>query len=303
MKSWNPLSSLFWTWENLFGTGHSLKLNNKYIPNLLSWNIDNGLSKLKDDFKKQVNDSIPEILQDPITYELPANVVFTPYGHCYDLLSLTKHWDQQENNGVNTTCPLTNRPLNILLLLNDSRTDTLKQFFQALYSMRQKLLDDIDNMTLNEKYTIAANIYHYQIKLKNTAEISTHEFEHIKQIDILKEHLKINIHSRDHLDFWQKNSTAGIIRKMGLVTLETIKDDKGQGYTIPRPIANIMKLALKPYRTESELIKTLEECKYNLRNHHLFANFFYRLSMSNVENKLFSTKNIDAVDLRKMKNN
>ena len=281
MDSWNPFSKSFWTWDNLFG--------------------ESKLSKIKNEFIQQLDAAIPDILQDPITYELPQKVVFTPYGNCYDVDTLEKHWLEQYHHDIDPTCPLTNRPLSTEWLLNDARTAKLKKWFNDIHIIRQTLLSTIQHMTAHEKDRITQQINDYQSKLNDTAELCQIEFEHIRKLDNLKEHLKINIHSPDHLSFWQKSSYKGIIKKIGLVPSEKITDYKGNEYVIPKPVADVIRLAQHPYQTETELNEAIEIYKSKMKKSHNFSNFFYKLSASQTESQLFSTKTISEIDLRGIK--
>ncbi len=282
MDSWNPLSSAFWTWNNLFGPGI--------------------LTKIRADFSKKLNDSIPDVLLDPITIELPEHPVFTPYGNFYGLETLKKHWTAQISNQHETTCPYTNRPLNTALLINNPRTEMLKQLFKNMMKKQQHLLDTINHMSLKQSDQIIKSLGEFRIDLAKTAGAFEVEMEKIKKIDRLKEHLKINVNCTEHLLFWQQTNSANFIKKIGLVPSEKITNLNGEEYKIPKPIADIMRLAEKEYETEDELKISLEQFKFEMKKSKSFLKFFYKHSLSQPEKTLFSAHPIEAIDLRKQFN-
>lgn len=257
MDSWNPLSRSFWTKGNLLGTSE--------------------LEEKRRQFKQYYDDNVPDVLKDSVTTELPKNPVFSPYGHCFDITTLEQHWQRQLSFNHEKTCPLTGRPLNSSLLLNTRQASNLIEIFNKIHKNRAILWKAIDDMEPENVTKIRLQIKKSIEQLNEYARAFENQFILISGIDRIKERLKMDKTSSEHLKFWHAERVSAIAKKLSVKTEKTflkftettkIKDAKNNEYYIPKQIANAMQKANEEYKNQDALINAVNQTLYTNKSYY-----------------------------------
>lgn len=285
MDSWNPLSRLFWTKDNLIG------------PSL----IENKRSQMR----QLMDDMIPDTLKDPIMLELPNKPVFSPYGHCFNLETLAKHWEREISLGHDTTCPLTRRPLNSSLLLQGKIADQLNSILNKAMVAQAELLTMINKMAISDEEKIKKYIKGFQLQLIDISRDFESHVALIVNIDRAKERLKLDSSSSQHLQFWHQTKVSYLAKRvpsdaepalLNILGIDKVSDKKNHDYYISRSVGAVMKTATGEYKNQEEWMhnvkRTIQLQKKSYRN------IFCCCLRSKAERKLFDTTEIETVDLR-----
>lgn len=273
MDSWNPFSSSFWTYQNLMGSS---------------------LNKLRQQLRDQLAQHLPDMLKDPLISEELTDIVITPYGHCFNRESLSKHWAFQSTSGKsieNYTCPLTNQKLNVTLLIEGKHKLDLKNILSDINEKRKQILLKINKMNHKNKEDIEKRLEEFRKDVKKATEKFVKILDEIKELALIKERLKLDPKKSTHLEFWRTSHTS-FEKKLNSFT--EVKDETNKTYKIPQSIYNLMLItAHREFDSKEALLETI---KVEYRKER--GGFFASPSLSRHE-KLLLSENLDAVDFRK----
>ncbi|HEX2548681.1 MAG TPA: U-box domain-containing protein [Gammaproteobacteria bacterium] len=224
---------------------------------------------------KTIVEEIPEEFQDPITFDLINDPIFTTeYAHIFDKNTL----DNISKSQVEFLCPLTRANLKESVLNTEEKkiivAPNIKMIIKKYLDSQKKLLKEISKVNsyaLNNELK-EENLNTQPIKNKMDKKIEEHDQktkEYIQeykdacfaltaqQIQHIKNRLMLDITEKRHLQWWHEHYPRCC--DLGLVTVK----HKTNTFKISAKVYEVLLIANKSYKRVSEFYAAIESTKKN----------------------------------------